>query len=154
MREKEKTWPRCCEHQGQAKVGKNLEEHLPANDYNPGYRGLQALLPKGRMNAVTAADLAALTGLDPRQATREIQRMRLRGVPVCASSGENPGYWISNDSKEVAQYCKTLDRRLKNIRATREAVGNALAKMTGQLDFLNAEVEHEQEETGISKETL
>ena len=154
MVEEEKTWPRCCEHQGQAMAGSNLRQSIPANNYKPGYRGLQALLPRGRANAVTAAHLAALTGVDPREATREIRKMRLRGIPVCASVGENPGYWISDDAKELAQYCKTLDRRLKNIRATREAIGEALIRMTGQIELFDVEVRREQEEAGISEETL
>lgn len=154
MNEKEKARPRCCEHQGQAKAGNSLEGHIPANHYMSLYAALQAILPKEKENAMTATELAALTGVDPRQITREIQRIRRGGVPVCASSGEMPGYWISEDPREVEQYCKTLDRRLKNIRATREAVGGALMVMTGQMGIAGVEVNRGREKEGISKETL
>lgn len=93
---------------------------------------LQALLPKSRENAMTAAELAALTGEEPRRITIRIQRMRLRGVPICASSGVNSGYWVSSDPKEISDYCGSLDGRLHNIRMTRTAIGETLAQMTGQ----------------------
>ena len=131
-----------------------MRGRIPAIHYRSVHEALQAVLQNGKDRAKTAAEIAAMTGLDHRQITREIQRMRLLGVPVCASSGETPGYWISEDAKEIEQYCKTLDRRLKNIRMTREAVGGVLAAMTGQMDFADAEVNHEEEAGRISKETV
>lgn len=128
--------------------------NVPAADFTPNRMRLQELLPRSRETAVTASELAMWTGLEPREVTRQIQRLRLVGIPVCASTGDTPGYWISNDLTEITRYCKALDHRLNSIRQTREAFDITLSRLTGQLNLLVVEEEHEQKAETIPKEAV
>lgn len=93
-------------------------------------QGICALLLQGETNALTAAELARLAGQTPRDVTRSIQRARLAGKPICASGA---GYFLASDAAELARCVRGLDRRLREIRRTREALGDILQEMTGQL---------------------
>lgn len=128
--------------------------NIPTVNFTHRQMNLQEFLPRSRAAAMTATELAKAMGAEKRQITKEIQRLRLAGVPVCAASGDALGYWISEDPAEVVRYCKNLDGRLRNIRLTREAIESALTGMTGQLKLTGVEVQHEQKEDAISKETL
>ena len=96
-------------------------------------QGLFALLLYGEANAQTASDLARITGCkDERSVTKEIQRLRRAGAPICANRN---GYWISDNADDLARYIKMLNRRIRNIRATCEALVDVLNGMMGQLSL-------------------
>ena len=92
-------------------------------------QGICALLLQGEANALTAAELARLAGQTPRDVTRSIQRARLAGKPICASGA---GYFLASDAAELARCVRGLDRRLREIRRTREALGDILQKTAGR----------------------
>ena len=93
-------------------------------------QGILALLLHGESNAQSAAELARIMGFkDSRPITKEIYRLRLLGAPLCATG---KGYFLPNDTSELARYTRAFDRRLRQIRATREALNDMLNEATGQ----------------------
>ena len=92
------------------------------------------VLQYGEENAVPGRYLVKLLGLkDSRELTKIIERERRAGVPICAStSGTHPGYYLAEDAAELERYLRSLDRRLRQIRRTREACSDTLLQLTGQ----------------------
>ena len=92
------------------------------------------LLGHGKENAVPGHELAALLGLgDLRELTRIVERERAAGIPVCATcDSQQPGYYLACEPSELAAYIKSLDRRLYNVRRTRDRLADTLEEMTGQ----------------------
>ena len=65
--------------------------------------------------------------------SRQIQRERLAGAPICAAvSGDSRGYYLTDEPAELRRYISALDRRLREVRRTRDACGDTLRRMTGQ----------------------
>ena len=95
-----------------------------------------ALLGYGKENARTASELAQLTGLTPREVTRLIEQARRRGEPICAS-GDNScrGYYKAATPAELAQYTRSLNRRLHTIREGLDALICTLEKWSGQVSI-------------------
>lgn len=81
---------------------------------------------------VTGAVLAKMLDSTPREIAKRIQKLRCAGVPICASTGETPGYYIAEDANQLEEYLRSLRGRLHEITATATALGNVLDKMTGQ----------------------
>lgn len=97
---------------------------------------IHELLSKGASNAVPGRQLADALELDTRAFTRQIERERQAGEPICAiTTGADKGYFLAADAEELNRYCKSLDRRLKNIQKTRNAVGDTLTKMMNQTEM-------------------
>ena len=70
----------------------------------------------------TGRELAELLGCDVRDITKEINRERKSGVLICASNDSRyPGYCLGS-AAEVAEYCKRLERREREISKVREAM--------------------------------
>lgn len=95
-----------------------------------------ALLGYGKENARTASELAQLTGLTPREVTRLIEQARRHGEPICAS-GDNScrGYYKAATPAELAQYTRSLNRRLHTIREGLDALICTLEKWSGQVSI-------------------
>lgn len=95
---------------------------------------IHEFLGHGRGNAIPGRDLVAILQLkDGRELTKLIEKERRCGEPICATTNsENPGYFLAEDTEELEQYIRSLDRRLKNVRTTREACQDTLIRMTGQ----------------------
>lgn len=72
-------------------------------------------LHSGASNALSARELAALIGVEPRNITREIEQLRKRGAPICASKN---GYFLASDDFELTNYVRRLKRRVGAIQAT------------------------------------
>ena len=77
------------------------------------------LLRRGRSNAMPCRDLAALTGWTPREITRQIQRERAAGVPICANGN---GYFLPADDAELDAYLRSLGHRLREVQRTQRAI--------------------------------
>ena len=91
------------------------------------------ILSRGAANAKPGQELADELGLDQREFTKIVERERKLGFPICAAtSGPDKGYYLAADAAELALYCRSLDRRLKNIQQTRRACGDTLDRMMGQ----------------------
>ena len=93
---------------------------------------IKELLNTGRSNAQTARELAELIDADIRDITRQIEKERRDGAPICATSdGSNPGYYLAEDADELETYCRRLKRRAGEIFKTRRGLLATLAKMRG-----------------------
>lgn len=95
---------------------------------------IHEVLSRGEANAITGQALAAMLHLkDAREVSRLAERERRAGFPICATTNsENPGYYLAESAEEFERYIQSLDRRLQNIRKTREACQDTLLRMTGQ----------------------
>lgn len=89
-------------------------------------------IPHGHLNAITAAQLGEALSMSHRDVTTRIQAHRKQGAPICASCCEPYGYFVAEKPEELVHYLKSLDGRLREIRNTRDAMADALCKMTGQ----------------------
>lgn len=97
-------------------------------------RQVAAYLPIGASNAISGKELAAILGYkNLRLLSRQIQCERLAGAPICAAvSGDSRGYYLASSPDELSAYLKALDRRLREVRRTRDACGDTLRRMSGQ----------------------
>lgn len=96
-------------------------------------RQVSDILPRGAANAVDGQTLAAAMGFKSvRELSKQVERERRAGQPICASvSGECRGYFMG-DPNELWLYLRSLDCRLREVRRTRDACENTLRRMTGQ----------------------
>ena len=96
-------------------------------------RQVADFLPHGAANAVDGRSLAtAMRFKSVRELSKRIERERRAGQPICASvSGERRGYFMG-DPNELWLYLRSLDRRLREVRRTRDACEDTLRRMTGQ----------------------
>lgn len=109
-------------------VGGNSQQQSPGL--------VSSVLLKGEAKAIPGKDLVKILGLkDLRELTRLVERERQAGVPICASVSGERGYYLAGDTAELERYIKSLDRRLKNVRGTREAVQDAYIRMTDQMEI-------------------
>ena len=96
-------------------------------------RQVSDIPPRGAANAVDGQTLAAAMGFKSvRELSKQVERERRAGQPICASvSGEHRGYFIG-DAEELRLYLHSLDRRLREVRRTRDACNATLCRMSGQ----------------------
>ena len=96
-------------------------------------RQVADFLPHGAANAVDGRSLATAMGFKSvRELSKRIERERRAGQPICAAvSGEHRGYFIG-DAEELLLYLLSLDRRLREVRRTRDAIGETLRRESGQ----------------------
>lgn len=85
------------------------------------------LLGVGKENARTGKELAAVLGCDIRDVTAAIERERREGQPICAATGDNPGYFIAADAEELKEYCDNIHHRAAELYKTRRALLNVLS---------------------------
>lgn len=100
----------------------------------PNRQRIFPLLGHGKSSTVTGRELAERMGMgDLRELTRLVEQERAAGIPVCATcDSQNPGYYLASEPGELAAYIKSLDRRLHNVRRTRDRLADTLTGMTGQ----------------------
>jgi hypothetical protein len=79
------------------------------------------LLLTGAKNAQTGRELCKLLNINARDLTERIERERRDGQPICASVGNNPGYYLAADQTEMQNYCNSLFHRAGEIHKTRKA---------------------------------
>ena len=77
----------------------------------------------GQAHAIPLRDLVALAGQDGRTVRLEIERARRNGVPILSNSKN--GYWIGEDTDEIAQFVRGMEHRANQIRLTANAVREA-----------------------------
>ena len=91
------------------------------------------VLPIGAENAISARILAGMLGLkDIRAVSRLVERERRSGVPICALAGTPGGYFLPSSPGELERYVKALNRRVREIKKTHDAVNESLRKLSGQ----------------------
>ncbi|MCC8078631.1 MAG: helix-turn-helix domain-containing protein [Oscillospiraceae bacterium] len=85
----------------------------------------------GAKNALTARQLAEMLGVRKRAISLEVERLRRKGFPICASGAAGEaGYFLPADIKELSDYCLSLAARLKNIHATLAAVQETCERLS------------------------
>lgn len=96
-------------------------------------RQVADILPHGAANAIDGQTLATAMGFKSvRELSKRIERERRAGQPICAAvSGEHKGYFLG-DPDELRLYLHSLDRRLREVRRTRDACSETLHRMSGQ----------------------
>lgn len=78
-------------------------------------------LQAGRENPTTGAELCRLLDITPGELRAAVMRERRSGQPICAASGEKPGYFLAADREEMAIFCESLRHRAGEIFKTRRA---------------------------------
>ena len=96
--------------------------------------GIEKFLLPGKENALPGRTLAGLLGLHSlRDVSAAIEGARRAGAPICASTDAKcPGYYMATSAGELAAYIASLDRRLSNVRQTRQYLEDTLTQMTAQ----------------------
>ena len=92
------------------------------------------LLSVGRTGAITGATLVQILKLkDLRELTQMVETERRAGIPICATTDSaSPGYFLADSPEELQTYLSSLDRRLLNIRRTRQNLEDTLCRLTFQ----------------------
>lgn len=95
---------------------------------------VSSLLSSGKAGALTGATLVELLNLkDLRELTQKVEAERRAGIPICATTDSRaPGYFLASTPRELETYLLSLDRRLHNIRQTRQHLEDALCRLTAQ----------------------
>lgn len=88
------------------------------------------LLMEGKENATTGRKLCQILGIKQRDLTLAVERERKDGQPICASTSfPCYGYYLAADSREMAQYCRSLEHRRDEITKTLAACNGMLADL-------------------------
>lgn len=87
---------------------------------------IHELLAEGRDNARTGRELATLLHCNIRDITQQVEKERRDGFPICAASGENPGYYLPADAQELQEYCDNIKGRAIELFKTRQALVKVL----------------------------
>ena len=78
-------------------------------------------LSRGKANARTGKELAAIFGWNIRQVTKQIEIERRQGQPICAeTTGQHKGYYLADSAEELERYCAAQKRRAIEIFKTRQ----------------------------------
>lgn len=80
-----------------------------------------SLLPIGKENAISTAELVQLVGCGSVRILQErIAYERNHGAIICSGSGR--GYWRPKDRQEIQEFVRTMDARaLNTLRAAKSA---------------------------------
>lgn len=82
---------------------------------------IHEILSTGKENAITGRQICAYLNIKARELTQAIEAERRAGKPICASTGENPGYYLAANREEMQDYCQSLKHRGIEIFKTRQA---------------------------------
>lgn len=88
----------------------------------------------GSGNAQTCETLCLRLDITKKELQRAILAERLAGIPICASSGRMPGYFLAANKEEMQEFCASLRRRAGHIHKTRRACLKTLAKLPSVAD--------------------
>lgn len=92
-------------------------------------------IPTGKENAISRAELARRTVLPDRTIHDEIKRanreLAKHGMAILSSSGAR-GYWISEDPKEIEEYCRESEHRRRQQYLNDAPIRKLLANIRGE----------------------
>lgn len=95
---------------------------------------IASLLPIGRENALSTAELVKMSGCASSRELRErISEERRAGAIICSGSGR--GYWLPKDKQEIVDFVHVMDARAVNIFAATKSAKEALKLPEGQLEM-------------------
>ncbi|MBR2520777.1 MAG: hypothetical protein IKE62_01170 [Oscillospiraceae bacterium] len=106
---------------------------------------LARVLLTGRQRALSARELTQILGMQNlRDVSSRVEAERLKGIPICAScDSTNPGYYLAADQQELAEYLRSLRRRLEHVQATLDALERTFDRWTGQVNLFEGGILHE-----------
>ena len=119
-------------------TGSGLASDNPQLDFTtfPGWRQarIALMLGYGKAAAVTMKELAAFLNVgSEREISKAVERERGAGIPICASTDKAcPGLYLPADADELAEYRRSLERRVSAVSRTLHAIEDAHDGMTGQ----------------------
>ena len=90
---------------------------------------IHELLSEGSENARTSKELAEILGCDRRTITKQIEKERHAGQPICANTLDEQGYYMAKNADELQRYCRRLQRREGRIGTTRRKLLKTLRVM-------------------------
>lgn len=99
------------------------------------------ILREGERNAMPARDICAILNITSRDLSKQIERERRAGYPICASTGKTPGYYRAENKQEMQSYCGRLYHRAGEIFKTRRACLQTIDTLPGELPAEAATVE-------------
>lgn len=76
------------------------------------------ILGEGLERAKTAREIQDLLGMTRREVTRQVERERRDGIPICASVADPRGYYLAATKEEMEGYCKALEHRQQEVGRT------------------------------------
>lgn len=92
------------------------------------------ILPVGKENAVTTAELVKLIGCkSARELQEKIALERNAGAIICSGSGR--GYWRPQNRQEIVEFVRTMESRAKNTLAAASGAKKALRVADGQMEL-------------------
>ncbi len=114
----------------------------------PGWKQarIALMLGYGKAAAITMKELAAFLNDNEREISKAVERERGAGIPICASTDrDNSGLYLPADAAELAEYRRSLQRRVAAVSKTLHAIEDAHDGITGQ-QHIDMEADHEQPE--------
>ncbi len=97
----------------------NFPEALPVH-FTPAKGTIASILLFGQENALTAGEIAMITGLDRRKVTDRIRWERAAGAPII--SNPESGFWLSDNRIEIWKCAAALHTRAGEIHRTARAL--------------------------------
>lgn len=98
------------------------------------YFPIMDILPVGKENAISTADLVKITGCtSSRDLQERIAFERNAGAVICSGSGS--GYWRAKNRQELLEFVHCMDARAKNTLAATRSAKRALQLPDGQMEI-------------------
>ena len=95
---------------------------------------IMELLPVGKENAISTADLVKITGCtSSRDLQERIASERNAGAVICSGSGS--GYWRAKNRQELLGFVHCMDARAKNTLAATRSAKRVLQITEGQCEM-------------------
>ena len=91
---------------------------------------ISKLIPYGKENAISRAELCALTGFSDRINRKYIERLRQQGERILSSS-HYKGYWYSDDVVEIEEFIKEEDSRKASSNKSTDKMRRYIAEQRG-----------------------
>lgn len=92
------------------------------------------ILPVGKENAISTADLVKITGCtSARDLQERIALERNAGAIICSGAGS--GYWRAKNRQELLEFVHCMDARAKNTLAAARSAKRALQIAEGQFEM-------------------
>lgn len=117
------------------------EKNLKQDDNNSTKKNcfpIMDILPVGKENAISTADLVKITGCtSSRDLQERIALERNAGAIICSGSGR--GYWRAKNRQELLEFVHCMNARAKNTLAATRSAKKALQIIEGQLETGDSE---------------
>lgn len=92
------------------------------------------ILPVGKENAISTADLVKMTGCtSARDLQERIALERNAGAVICSGAGS--GYWRAKNRQEILEFVHCMEARAKNTLVATRSAKRALQITEGQFDM-------------------